>query len=361
MLNALIFNPNVEGRDVYLTRMSKVVDSIRNGIEVDEVNYQKLLSKEEMEEFKNYLFEVMLPIIKKEGQYYVKKNKLNRIKDDYMNQLFLEVWNNFHKYNNDAYTSLVDTCAFSTFVKVYTRDPARKVINSEEGRSKYVGYKMNMINKTIRYMTEQLGVNPDEITPEDIQMFMPNVSTLELSLNDIISTINHMNYRVQLEDYMETENPEDNLDEMVISNENGKNTFKVFINALRPMQRFIFCQSFGFCSDKYDDISLNQLVCDPDFLKIVKGDHIGAKHITKGNVFIEKPRVNGFEVKDGPWELANVEHIDVNFVTHQRVRCNKLIVKFVQENELDEYDVKANLAELLREVWAELSDEFGLE
>ena len=83
---------------------------------------------------------------------------------------------------------------------------------------------------------------------------------------------------------------------MIISNEGGKNTFKYFVNALRPMQRFIFCQSFGFCSDKYDDISLNQLVCDPDFLKIVKNDHIGAKHINVSDMFIEKPRVNGFEV-----------------------------------------------------------------
>ncbi len=101
-------------------------------------------------------------------------------------------------------------------------------------------------------------------------------------------------------------------------------------------------------------------MCDPDFLKLVKEDHIGARHITKGDVYIELPRVNGFEVKDGPWDLKDIEHIDVNFVTHQRVRCIKLIKKFVQENGFDEYDVRANLVGLLRETWDDLSKEYGL-
>jgi len=48
-------------------------------------------------------------------------------------------------------------------------------------------------------------------------------------------------------------------------------------------------------------------------------------------------------------------------VTHQRVRCNKLVVDFVTTNQFDEYDVKANLATLMREVWDELAAHYGLQ
>lgn len=46
---------------------------------------------------------------------------------------------------NPAYKDTDGTCAFRTFVKVYTKDPARKATNSECGQSKYIGYKRNII------------------------------------------------------------------------------------------------------------------------------------------------------------------------------------------------------------------------
>lgn len=362
MNRAFIFNGNNEDRSEYLTRMAQVIDSIRTGRIIPEIgdSYKNILTEDEQKELNDYVFSVMLPIIKEEGNFYIKKNGLRDIADSYLNNLYLEVWKQFPKFNNPAYKETDGTCAFRTFVKVYTKDPARKATNSEHGQSKYIGYKRNIIRKTQNYITVNLGIDIEDITPELIKEFMPAVSKMQLSVEDIKNTLKMMQTRVDLEDFENNSDFAAEMGELLIATENVMNAFKLFMDKLRPLQKFIFCQNYGFCSGKYDDITLEQLVCDPDFLKIVKDDHIGTKHITRGDMDIKEPRLNGFELPE-PIHLTDVEHIDVNFVTHQRVRCNKLVIDFVTTNQFDEYDVKANLAALMRDVWDELAAHYGLQ
>ena len=92
----------------------------------------------------------------------------------------------------------------------------------------------------------------------------------------------------------------------------------------------------------------------------MKEDVIGKKHLVTSDVQIDAPRKNGSVIQDGPIVLCNVEHIDVNFITHQRVRCRDLIVEFVKEKGLDEYDVMSSLTQILGETWDELSTQYGL-
>ncbi len=219
MLNALKFDSKKESRDSYLSRMSKVADSIRHGVTVDGVNYQELLSKDEREEFENYLFEIMLPVINREGAIYIQQNKLSRLSDKYMNYLMFEVWKNFHKFNNEDYKGTEGTCAFSTFVKVYTKDPARTAIYDDNGYSKHIGYKIHIIRKTIRYTAEHEGKEECNVSAEEVQKNMPHVSVLRLSITDIMDTMEYMQSNLALEDYMEKEDPADCFDQLVFPNE----------------------------------------------------------------------------------------------------------------------------------------------
>ncbi len=362
MNTAFIFNGNNEDRNKYLTRMAVVVDSINTGREIPELcaSYKDILNETEQQEVKDYVFEVMAPVIKEEGNFYIKKAGIKEMADDYLNNLYMEVWKNFPKFNNPDYKGTDGTCAFRTFVKVYTKEPGRKTTNTENGHSKYYGYKMSIIRKAQDYIAINLGVDTDDITPELIHEFLPKVSNNQLSVNDITNTLKLMQARVNLEDCDKYSEFATEMDELFIATEGVTEVFKEFMDKLRPLQKFIFCQNYGFCSDKYDDITLEQLVCDPDFIKIVKDDHIGTKHLTRGDMDIKEPRVNGFELKE-PIHLKDVEHIDVNFVTHQRVRCNKLIKECVTENNFDEYDVMADLAALMRDVWDKLAANYGLQ
>jgi hypothetical protein len=362
MNTAFIFNGNNEDRSEYLARMAKVIDSIHTGRVIPEIgkNYKETLNEDEKNEIQNYVFEVMLPIIKEEGNFYIKKAGLRDVAEIYLNQLYLEVWKNFHKFNNPIYRDMDVNCAFRTFVKVYTKEPARKTLNSENGQSKHFGYKKNIISKTQKYITVNYGLDTEDITPELIHEFLPEVSTTQLSVEDITNTLKLMQARVSMEDCENHSEFSTEMDELFIATENVMNAFKVFMDKLRPLQKFIFCQNYGFCSHKYDDITLEQLVCDPDFIKIVKEDHIGTKHLISSDMEIKEPRVNGFGLRK-PMHLSDVEHIDVNFVTHQRVRCNKLVIEFVNDNKFDEYDVRANLAVLMRSVWDELAAHYGLQ
>ena len=362
MINSFYYNPVEECKADYLTRMAKVIDSIRNGVELPEFGFslRELLSEEEKREVADYVFGIMMPTIKEEGCYYIRKNGMKAMADDYLNQLYLEVWKNFHKYNNPSYKETEGTCSFRTFVKIYTKDPARTVTNNENGVSKRAGYKKNIIKKTQRYITSNYGIDVDDITAEDIFANMKEVSATQLSVNDIAKTMSLMMSRAGMEDIENNCDYATEMEELYIASQNVTDTFHAFVNKLRPMQRFIFCQNFGFCSEKYDDITLAQLACDADFLKLVKEDVIGKKHLVTSDVQIDAPRKNGSVIQGGPIVLCNVEHIDVNFITHQRVRCRDLIVEFVKEKGLDEYDVMSSLTQILGETWDELSTQYGL-
>lgn len=362
MINSFYYNPVEECKADYLTRMAKVIDSIRNGVEAPEFGFslRELLSEGEKREVEDYVFNIMLPTIKEEGCYYIRKNGMKAIADDYLNQLYLEVWKNFHKFNNPSYKETEGTCSFRTFVKIYTKDPARTVTNNENGVSKRAGYKKSIIKKTQRYITNNYGIDVDDITAEDIFANMKEVSATQLSVNDIAKTMSLMMSRAGMEDIENNCDYATEMEELYIASQKITDIFHAFVNKLRPMQRFIFCQNFGFCSEKYDDITLAQLACDADFLKIVKEDVIGKKHLVTSDVQIDAPRKNGSVIQGGPIVLCNVEHIDVNFITHQRVRCRDLIVEFVKEKGLDEYDVMSSLTQILGETWDELSTQYGL-
>ena len=361
MKTEFLYDQIQECKTDYLIRMAKVIDSIRNGsVAEDGINYRAALSVEEKKEVENYVFAVMLPTIKEEGSYYVRKNNLQNVSDSYLNHLYEEVWINFHKFNNPLYKKTDGTCAFRTFVKMYVKEPARTTINKENGTSKAAGYYKRLVKNTQNYICREKGKSLSSITAEDIFEEMHNVSTTQLSLELIKKILAGMQVKTSIEDIENDSNYSSEMDELYIASENVMQAFETFMKKLRPLQQFIFCQNYGFCSNKYDGISIAQLVCDPDFLKIVKEDNIGKKHLTISDVQIDEPRVNGFVMQEGPIILNNVEHIDVNFVSHQRVRCKNLIVNFVKENELDEYDVMSSLTKLLDETWDELSSKYGL-
>lgn len=361
MRQQFIYDQVKECKTDYLIRMAKVIDSIRNGsVAEDGVNYKEALSEEEKKEVENYVFAVMLPTIREEGSYYVRKNNLQNVSDSYLNHLYEEVWRNFYKFNNPLYKETEGTCAFRTFVKMYVKEPARTTINKENGTSKAAGYYKRLVKNTQNYICREKGKSLSSITAEDIFEEMHNVSTTQLSLELIKKILERMQVKASIEDIENDSNYSSEMDELYIASENVMQAFETFMKKLRPLQQFIFCQNYGFCSNKYDGISIAQLVCDPDFLKIVKDDNIGKKHLTISNVTIDEPRENGFVIQGGPIILNNVEHIDVNFVSHQRVRCKNLIVDFVKDNELDEYDVMSSLTKLLEEAWDELSSKYGL-
>ena len=92
MNRAFIFNGNNEDRSEYLTRMAQVIDSIRTGRVIPEVgdSYKNILTEDEQKELNDYVFGVMLPIIKEEGNFYIKKNGLREIADSYLNNRSLE-------------------------------------------------------------------------------------------------------------------------------------------------------------------------------------------------------------------------------------------------------------------------------
>lgn len=128
---------------------------------------------------------------------------------------------------------------------------------------------------------------------------------------------------------------------------------------MRPMQQFIFLQYFGYTSQRFENVSITQLIADPYFVRIVKADEVGRNHIKQKDSYTVKRAKKNLE-KAGSWQLENVECVDVRFVSNERYRAKEHLLKLVQEREYSEEEVKANLFGLLEVLEEQIDEMFGL-
>ena len=128
-------------------------------------------------------------------------------------------------------------------------------------------------------------------------------------------------------------------------------TFREFLNGMRPMQQFIFLQSFGYVSHRFENVPITQLIADPYFVRLVKADEVGRNHVEK------KDR---YTVKRAKKNLEDVECVDVRFVSNERHRAKEHLLQLVQEKEYSEDEIRANLFSLLEELEEQFEDMLGI-
>lgn len=109
---------------------------------------------------------------------------------------------------------------------------------------------------------------------------------------------------------------------------------------MRLMQQVIFLQNYGYLGQLFEDMSIMQLVLEPVFVKVVKSDTVGSKHIKMNE--------------------NNVEVVDVRFVSNERGRSKKHLLELVQRMDYSMKEVKVNLFGLLIELEEQMKELFGI-
>lgn len=351
-----LFNSAVENVNSYLSRAALAVDSIDNGTKIGGKSLRDVWSIGEIEEFKSYVWRIMQPIIDTTIRYVIRTSHMSELADDFTSEFYTLIWKNFYKYNNQE--SRNTSYVFSTFINCYIPEARKEAFRLANGYSKRMHDKIRKIEKTKKYIVDSFGVKYDDIKPEDIFMFMSEVSDVPLSLRDIKETIRVTQPKYSI-DTMET--GEEQMMEVSYSVADPAFTDCIieFVRSMRPIQQFIFLQNYGFCDVRFSEITIKQMSVNEIFVELCREDKFARKNIKHGDLKIERPRTVEGE-KQQMLEITDVDYVSEKFIRNERDRARKNLINMVMNQGYEPEDFEGNISIVLDELWNELVRELGI-
>lgn len=224
-----------------------------------------------------------------------------------------------------------------TFVKVYVKDAIRKTRAQERGYKSRLDRKRRKIAKAKAKAAVLLAIKEEEVDAEDIYECMPLVTDNPLSLNEIKRTLNE--YLVEYS-FNDSDNAKEKgiEDKILISEECIEKDFAEFIANMRPMQKYIFLQSYGFCSNKHENMKSNVIGFDPVLVRLGKEDENGQAHIKS----------------DGD------EYLEERYIRKEKERITIRMRRLIEKMEYTDTELRTNLMPLLYELQEEMRIRYDL-
>lgn len=359
-VNKLMKRENETVQEYLGNRASRYMDSVMNQEYFDGTDQclTELLSAEDLKRLKNHIYELMQPTIESGISYMINAKKLAEMGEDYASECKLLIWRNFFRYNNPKYIQCDNDFTFGTFIKPYLLEPIRKTYCQHKEISSGQSRKAQMINKAKSYIRAMECKEDEAISEEEIAEYICKVLNNAISVKDVRNTILEMQGKEHYDVYKEY-SKKSKEDEIYIKEEAILQDFREFLNGMRPMQQFIFLQSFGYVSHRFENVPITQLIADPYFVRLVKADEVGRNHVEKKDRYTVKRAKKNLE-RAGAWHLEDVECVDVRFVSNERHRAKEHLLQLVQEKEYSEEEIRANLFGLLEELEEQFEEMLGI-
>jgi hypothetical protein len=187
MQREFLFNETVETRDAYLSRMSVILDSILNGVVLENgTNLKEDLFEEEKYQIRKMINEVALPEIKNAAKAERAKGYLCGLEDDFEQELMSEIFDKLYRFNNPRFRGK-SSCNYTlgTFINNYVDHAKREVYRTRKGDNLYAEKMRRQMTTTRRKAALKFGKEEGDVTPEEIFLLMPELYSKPLSINVI--------------------------------------------------------------------------------------------------------------------------------------------------------------------------------
>ena len=338
-MNAIfLFNKDKESENMYLTRAARWYDVIFHEGKYRDSDCWLIeqMSQEEKREIVNYVYGIMERHIEEMGNYCVRTWNMYDIEEDFRNQFAMEVFRHFHKFNNPKYNESDWFYSFSTFIQIYAKDPARIVRRKQKGFTKRLDDRRKVVKKARQYAAAKYDKAYDDVTVDEIQTCIADVSKVPFTPQNIIDTIAATTAVMSLEEKEDYERSY-NEEELTFLDPAFEKIITEFIDELRPLEKFIFLQNYEFCSDRFMGLTTYQLGCDECFMRLCLKDKLGKQHLKIENDYFE--------------------HIDDKFIRNQRDSVRNRFKRVVLAAEMEAGDLEGKLNDVMMKAWLKLEDE----
>lgn len=362
MREELRFNKEHETIDAYMTKAAQVL-RVMNGASVA-VSPITFISGYEAEEYRGYVFELAMKVVKKEfGSGYTYAKGMVGQEQEFYGYFFELLVENLPVYNDGNH--LVDGTKkykFSTFLGMLASEATKRTYAFMHHVPTHVMVQILQVRKIRKELAIELGVSEDKISP----IMIVNKSQRSYSEKEVMALLEIAGRNVSFEKMheegcLESElykvaAEDDRMEKLLGLDVDMEKLFDAFFSKLSDMQKFFVLVHVG-CEPAYDKMTAEQLSADEMFVRIIEANPKFCKNVLTGTVVSERPdrrSVLGAEAL----VLENVKYVKTTLIRYQRDEAKKTLRTL--KNGLNCSDIvgKCGLAYFMKQ-WEELKEKYN--
>lgn len=335
MNKTYLLNSKNETVDQYLTRAARWVDVIRNEAVYPEADCMELLKmkEEEKKELINYVFSIMQPMIKEAATVMVHRQQMYAMMEDFENQLSMDVFMGFHKFNNPRYMTTENlNCMFSTFINLFIKDASRIAWREQRGLTKRADDKKRIIQRAMELASELYMKSPDVLSVEEIHSCIPEITDRNLTEAEVREVLILMKGNLSLQALSRDMHPCIETDMISFLDPSIEKEIRQFLNSMRPVERFVFLQQNEFCPDQFARMTREELVAEEIFVELCENDKFGCRNVS----YIEE---------------THSKVVSVSFLKNVRLSSKERFIKVIRNLDCTYDDLSGRLEEIMMEYW----------
>ena len=348
-------------RDEYLEKAAKWFESMYLGVEIENnINLKEILSEYEKSELREYVFSIMYPVIEKVG---LKVSGQYDIKEPYgvVDNIAMAVLKDFHKYNNERYMDGNYKYPFYVFVMARSRGAIRDEHMMELSLSRRTYDKLRKIERARRYASKKYDMDEYEVNSKTISVWYKALFGEEIVCQEVDQILNFVFPKKDIE-LIQGDLPkeDDEIEKLIVEDMEVRDVLHKAYAQMRPVEQFIILQQFGFCSDRYKDLSVRQLCCDSDFVRLASMDKVAMLNVEYGTIEVSRPRINGFETRGHKLISPATFYVKEKYINNCRKKCRDIIAAEFKEANIDCDRCLSNVTKVSLELWERLKSDFQI-
>ena len=271
-----------ENEDIrsYLTRVARIYASIVDNRLLKEENvFQVECSETELQEFKNYVFEIILPIVRKVVECESKRLTISKsIQEIFFSRVCELMVNDFGEFNT-AYEETGEMYSLECFIKSRIKGCIRASIAEEQGltvnRSRQL-YTITKIRSAIAFDNQMEEENVSvEMIYRRLEQEAEEQKKRPISKKLLIELLDHLNgvaYISELEEQGIQIAGKEEKQQFVLGKETKQILDEVFSN-MSGLDYYIFLKEYGLLGEEIRKQEMDQFVKTETFLRLMDNDN----------------------------------------------------------------------------------------
>ena len=271
-----------ENEDIrsYLTRTARIYASIVDNRLLKEENvFQVECSETELQEFKNYVFEIILPIVRKVVECESKRLMLSKSIQEILFSKVCELMVNDFGEFNAAYEETGKIYTLECFIKSRIKGCIRASIAEEQGLTVNRSRQLYTITKIRNAIAFDNQMEEDNVSVEMIYQRLEQEAVKQkkrpISKKLLIELLNHLNgveYISELEEQGIQITDEEKKQTVCMDKETKQILDEVFSN-MTSLDYYILIKEYGLLGEKKRKQEMDQFVKTETFLRLMDEDN----------------------------------------------------------------------------------------
>ncbi len=353
MREVFIYDATTQAKDKYLTQAAVWMDSIRNGVSLDNGEVLKdSLSDNEKQELTGYIMEVMMPELENEVHFKSRRFGFDYDKtEDFKDILCLKVFEEFYRFNNPRFLKdKTKRYTIVTFIDHKSREAMRDLMVEERGLPINAVRNLRLISDAITEIRYEMDLAEEQITAE---LVFEKLAGKKISYPMVVTLMDLYRGIPSIDGLEEAENrfadcSGDFVEKLVNEiSQDTKAAFDEVFLTFSKLELFIFMKEFGYFGEQVRKMTAKEISYQDHFVDMTRLDQDGEKNIEFGDVRVKRPGRNSGESNE--ILVESVHYVKEKFYSNKFAKVKRKFATLADKVSIDE--IRAELKGYCLDLW----------